>query len=452
MRVWVALGLGTVAIVLVWQLARSERFTLLMVDQFVWAVLISHTVFVSRVRDARLLAEERSVTAGIIVEFSIWCLCLLYGLIRLSHNLGRLRALRGISARYVTLLLLLAIASIGYSVGPAITFAWCVKLATIIVVACVLVTPDDSLGSVRRFLRATYWGLLLMLLQFLLLAALAPQDAVYRGLDSGIWRLGGFVLPSTQLSPIAGLVCVLILINVLSGHYPRYWKTILTVSAALLLGSLGRAGMIATAATVLMVLYYFRRLRTAAVILVGLAIIFLIVPGFFDFSVEMITRRQTEPQILSLTGRVDLWETAIELIAMKPLFGWGYVSGSRIALLSSFRYWAAPHAHNAILEIMLDLGFVGTLALLGSLISPAIVYVRLLRDGNRGSTEFPQIASLTMLAFLLLFTIDGMFTAGYGGAPRYESTILIGGVFSADLLRCQIISGRRRTLANPDHP
>jgi len=176
-------------------------------------------------------------------------------------------------------------------------------------------------------------------------------------------------------------------------------------------------------------------MRAAAAVCLGLAVVFLAFPGFFDFSIELVTRRQSESQLLSLTGRVDLWETALDLIAQKPILGWGYVSGSRIALLSAFRYWAAPHAHNAFLEILLNLGIIGTLALLGSLISPVLVYLRLLRRGHRGATTFPQIASLKMLAFLVLFTIDGMSTAGYGGAPRYESTIRIGAAFSADLLR-----------------
>ena len=68
----------------------------------------------------------------------------------------------------------------------------------------------------------------------------------------------------------------------------------------------------------------------------------------------------------TLTGRSETWEKVIELAEQKPIFGWGWVS--------HWTPWVEPfksldtkngiqvmHAHNAWLDVWLQLGWVGVL-------------------------------------------------------------------------------------------
>ena len=69
----------------------------------------------------------------------------------------------------------------------------------------------------------------------------------------------------------------------------------------------------------------------------------------------------------TLTGRTDLWPYAIDAILEQPLFGWGFTAfwsplNPRAAEISSMVGWdfAVPEAHNGLLELLLDVGIVGT--------------------------------------------------------------------------------------------
>ncbi|MEB4615437.1 O-antigen ligase family protein, partial [Leucobacter sp. M11] len=65
-----------------------------------------------------------------------------------------------------------------------------------------------------------------------------------------------------------------------------------------------------------------------------------------------------------MTGRLEIWQKVIELAEQRPAFGWGWVS--------YWPFWAEPfngldekvglpvmHAHNAWLDVWLQLGIVG---------------------------------------------------------------------------------------------
>lgn len=66
----------------------------------------------------------------------------------------------------------------------------------------------------------------------------------------------------------------------------------------------------------------------------------------------------------TLTGRTEIWAVVLQLIAQKPLFGWGYAA--MFIPGDSITYWTAeqlganlPHAHNSWLQITVETGLVG---------------------------------------------------------------------------------------------
>ena len=77
----------------------------------------------------------------------------------------------------------------------------------------------------------------------------------------------------------------------------------------------------------------------------------------------------------TLTGRTDIWLATLDLIKQKPLLGWGYMATwvptdpQTAAIWEEFR-WPVPNAHNAYLDVTLQLGLVG-LGLLLTIIAVA---------------------------------------------------------------------------------
>lgn len=76
----------------------------------------------------------------------------------------------------------------------------------------------------------------------------------------------------------------------------------------------------------------------------------------------------------SLTGRTEIWELSIDMIRQRPWLGYGYqtfwqgINGPSGYVLRAMGVdgFKAPHAHNGVLELSLDIGLVGvTLYLLG---------------------------------------------------------------------------------------
>lgn len=66
----------------------------------------------------------------------------------------------------------------------------------------------------------------------------------------------------------------------------------------------------------------------------------------------------------TLTGRTEVWEYALEAIQDRPLSGWGYLGfwtpmNPRAAEIYRQLGWPVPNAHNAVLEISIQIGLVG---------------------------------------------------------------------------------------------
>jgi O-antigen ligase len=424
-KIWGAGFLAWGLCLVMWGAKRSGFLTFSRLDRWAWAILLSHTVFTSRIRDPRDILDTNAPTADIALEIGIWIVIFGYAGFRLMFDLRMLRGLNKPSARLALLFLVVAIGSTTYAANPLITMAWSFKLLTSILMGLVLVFADGTLSPEERFTASTYTGLCLMLVQFALLGALSPLAAFDRSEATGILRLGGYILPATQMAAVCGMVVTLGIIDIFTGRRTRATVPVLVVSSLALLLSLGRSGMIATILALSFVFLYYK--RASRILVVSLAVLALAVaiPGVTDTAWDLISRKQTADQIGSLTGRVQLWETAIELISERPFLGWGYVSGSRIAFLTAFRWWPAIHTHNAILEALLTLGLVGSTLLVSILLVTLSALLKALRASAHGPTS--SNASLAkMLALLILITADGMFTSGFGGAPRFEAVILFG--------------------------
>lgn len=117
-----------------------------------------------------------------------------------------------------------------------------------------------------------------------------------------------------------------------------------------------------------------------------------------------------------LTGRLDIWDAVIGLAQQRPFAGWGWVS--------YWTPWAEPfddlvirngvvqlHAHNAWLDVWLQLGILG-LVVFGALVLTALVRSWILATGDsmaqrpqNPQNEKTQLTAISVLPLLLLVAL-----------------------------------------------
>jgi len=97
------------------------------------------------------------------------------------------------------------------------------------------------------------------------------------------------------------------------------------------------------------------------------SMIFLIYLTFLflpNYVVEGLIRIET---IISLAGRINLWEYLIEYGPTNPYFGAGfgaYWNADNIYLVELVEGWAAPGAHNGFLDVFVNTGLIGLIFIL----------------------------------------------------------------------------------------
>lgn len=97
-----------------------------------------------------------------------------------------------------------------------------------------------------------------------------------------------------------------------------------------------------------------------------------------DSILEMIGKDST------LTGRTEIWAYVMKDISIKPLLGWGYfafwlVQNPAALEIADAVRWFVPQAHNGLLEMLLNIGLVGTAIFVFLLIRNLVLAFRCLR-------------------------------------------------------------------------
>jgi exopolysaccharide production protein ExoQ len=109
-----------------------------------------------------------------------------------------------------------------------------------------------------------------------------------------------------------------------------------------------------------------------------------------------------------LTGRFALWGLSVTWIAERPLLGYGYDAfwsdyyGPAAEFRAASGWLTAPHAHNGIINLWLDLGLIGVILLVVSVIA---VFRRAV-EMAMVSTSVEEIWPIMFLLFYLLYSIS----------------------------------------------
>ena len=172
-------------------------------------------------------------------------------------------------------------------------------------------------------------------------------------------------------------------------------------------------------------LLHHPRFRQVGMILTALALpIALLAAATKDTVLSILGKDPT------LTGRTVLWEFVQDNIRLRPFLGWGYAAfwqpdNPAANAISLTLGWYVPQAHNGILEILIELGFVGMalfvtlwlrnlLLAAGRLRTPAkafattalLFYLSLLLMGASEAILLEPFEPSTMLFFLFGFVCE----------------------------------------------
>lgn len=144
--------------------------------------------------------------------------------------------------------------------------------------------------------------------------------------------------------------------------------------------------------------------------------------------IAFLSRGQTAEELLSVSGRAELWHDVYALFLDRPILGYGYV-GARSLLLQALPW--AGHAHNALVETLLDSGVIGT-ALVWFALGKTLLSSLLQTPRPTGPVAWQQASILGVLLFLLFHSfVDPTFA----GAPGYQTLLLFASVSAHGGLR-----------------
>lgn len=238
--------------------------------------------------------------------------------------------------------------------------------------------------SIREQLRLLAWMLGIAALLSILFVLVLPAYGTASGKFLGAWQ--GIYDQKNVLGRYMVLSAVIFLINARSSYKYRwvFW-TGFGLSVGLVLMSTS-----ATALVSLLILLALWPLYGGLRLPYTWAVPFLITVVIVGGGVVMLLLENLEVvtgalgKNTTLSGRTDLWPPLLEKIWQRPWLGYGYTGfwlGSEGESVDVWRVlsWQPSHAHNGWLQLLLDLGFLGTsLFAIGLLIcfSQALIWLR----------------------------------------------------------------------------
>ncbi|MEQ8846250.1 O-antigen ligase family protein [Botrimarina sp.] len=265
----------------------------------------------------------------------------------------------GVAAPLV-LLLGWASLSVAWSEQPGVT------LKRLVVLGCVLA---GAAGLARRFTPGQILtGALLSLSAFVCVSV--AVDVAHGGgpWSGGDYRFGGTLHPNAQAAYL-GTLCLAAYCQPIGFGGRWLLRAMFFGSFALLLATRSRTGLVALLVALVVVgtLRLPGRVRWAGVALLVAAVAAVTIyfasvgDGARNRAVDAALLGRTE-QAGTLTGRVPLWEELLSIAERRPLTGYGYEgfwTPDRIAEIMKSQNWSIQSAHNAYLDIALELGVVG---------------------------------------------------------------------------------------------
>lgn len=360
---------------------------------------------------------DKSIDLQITLKMSVWVLTFIF-----SMYFIRFWAKNMIRVDKFSELAMLAVVVFSCSYAPNIPYALAAAFSMISVFS--LFFLSSAILSNREILKNIIFGSSLVSFLSLIAYYTVPDFARMKVYFEGA------IIPGTRLSGItgspnsAGYIAAFSLLALY--YYRRYFPQKVPVSYWFLVGinvvcwflSNSRTSLVALVLSILIAgMVRFSPARLAAVfITVCLAILFLSIVDM-DVIFAMLSRSGEASEITSGTNRTVIWSAVLDLVAERPLLGYGYGSGTFVLpAKSDVIGFSVTQAHNAFLQVLLVSGIVGLFSFLMVLLVKFYYAIKQKDQLN--------------IAFLCFLLIDGMTEAVAFGGTVAISTFAFATVLS----------------------
>ena len=236
--------------------------------------------------------------------------------------------------------------------------------------------------------------------------------------DQPINRFSGIFLHPVQLGNCVSILVLYLLYTLLSQKNRNYIikifsLAVIVVSMYFMYLAQSRVGIVCTIVSCAYVYMRFKPAKTIFLFSYVMASILIIMFAYgFTGVLSEFTRSGKIEEILTFTGRVEVWQYSIKIIEEAPYFGHGYGSTRSIFATAPHMFgWSAPHAHNTVLEGLIEVGMFGVFLFIGTLFLSAR-HAKLYSNALYGALLI-QFALRSVTEVLFFFYVPGIMTALY---------------------------------------
>jgi O-antigen ligase len=389
------------------------------VDRWWFAISVTALILASdyKFRTRESGVQSSAVDAAIILELVVYFAVALFAINR--HGRPPRLARVPVHVYLACFFAGLTVLSVISAEFPAYTLVRSGQMMIVLVLMLVFIAaPDSSRAHIHRFAHL-FLAMVVVSIGYGLAVPSIPLSRLQEG------RFTWLAVHPNVSGLMTGLASLVAFAYVLWGNRDRpgprwppllYVITLLIVGGAML-GAHTRGAVLG--AIVGGLVFSFARFRGAARVrlLAALAMLGAItVLAATDVVIDYFSRGAQTSELTSLNSRTDLWVLALATVERQPLFGYG-VGASRGVFEEQI---GLGGAHNAVLNVLVDLGLVGALCWLALIVAITVGALRL----PRTSADALLLDRSLLIAVIAFLMIVGIFFEGPGSVANVASTWL----------------------------
>lgn len=171
----------------------------------------------------------------------------------------------------------------------------------------------------------------------------------------------------------------------------------------------GSIGAVAIAIAVMALIWLHGRARRDLAVVFGIVVTAILVTSG-HVVLEFLTRGESTQKIASFNRRTEIWSLAWEEFLRHPLHGLGFTAARGVF----YDETGLGGAHNAYINVAIDVGLVGLLFWVGLIWATfsTLRRVRAIRRARNQPTTFDEV---TVMGLMIAHLINGVTTEGLGG-------------------------------------
>jgi O-antigen ligase len=303
------------------------------------------------------------------------------------------------NAKWILLLVLVAVVSAGWSQSPLFTL----RRSAVMLATTAFGIYFGSRFTVPQQLRLLGWTCALIVFTSFLMGIFLPQYGVDHLWCAGDWR-GVF----SQKNSLGRAMVLSVVVFYFARPPGGWWVRWVGIAGALCLLVLSRSATgIVVFAVLVSTLPMYRLVRSKLTVAIPVSILVgLVAVGLgLLFSTMLPSLLLMFQRNTTLTGRTELWHVLLLTIAKRPWLGYGFnafwsANGGSSAVSQQVD-WLVKGGHNGLLDVTLDLGILGLTVFLAGFV---VVCGRALRLMRKASGVGP-IWLFSYLVFMFLYSL-----------------------------------------------